>query len=44
MDNVKKIHMNRLNVTTFIFKKLNSFHHMQLLLLKTSILIHFNSK
>ena len=44
VDNVKKVYINKLNITTFILKKLNLFHYMQLLLLKVSILIHFNLK
>ena len=44
MDNIKKVYINRLNITIFILKKLNLFHYMQSLLLKVSILIHFNSE
>ena len=44
MNNVKKVYISRFNIITFIFKKLNSFYHIQSLLLKVLILIHFNLK
>ena len=44
MSNVKKVYTDRFNVITSIFKKLNLFYYIQLLLLKALILIHFNSE
>ena len=44
MNNVKKVYINKLNIITSIFKELNLFYYIQLLLLKTSILIYFNLK
>ena len=44
MNNTKKVYISKFNVITLTFKKLNSFHYIQSLLLKTSILIYFNSK
>ena len=44
INNVKKVYTNRLNIIIFIFKELNLFYYIQLLLLKTSILIYFNSE
>ena len=44
MGNVKKVHAGRFDVTTPILRELNSFHHIQSLLLKASILVHFNSE
>ena len=44
INNIKKVYINKLNIIIFIFKELNSFHHIQLLLLKVLILIYFNSE
>ena len=44
MSNTKKVYINKLNVTISISKELNLFYYIQLLLLKASILIYFNSE
>ena len=44
MGNARKVHAGRLDVTTPTPRELNSFHHMQSLLSKASILVHFDSE